>query len=385
MRPRWRSSLLALIAPCCLWAQPPYRELSGSGFAGPGREIEPPDSLASVRVGLIGPGDTPQGRQLRQGAMLAAAQANAGGGYRGIPFEIIARADDGPWGVAAQQVVELSYGDEVWAIIGSVDGKRAHAAELVAAKAWVPVVITAAADRTIDYANVPWVFRCLPDDRVQAEALLGAVEAGGWSRVVVVSEANRDTRAAIERLREAAGDRRMVLHRLLEYRPRDLGAIVSQIRDAKADVLLVWGHAASAMALIEAARGAGVSVPVLAPSQLAVPEVGARADRLRPLIVAAPFDYTDADVERMDFERRFIDAAGEQPTYVAAFAYDSMRLVLAAIDSAGLNRARIRDRLAQTSFDGVTGKISFNGVGGNRDSLPVLLTVEDGVWQRWLP
>ena len=382
MRPRWRSSLLALIAPCCLWAQTPYRELSGSGFAGPGRELEPPDSLTSVRIGLIGPGDTPQGRQLRHGAMLAAAQANAGGGYRGIPFEIIARADDGPWGVAARQVVELSYSDEVWAIVGSVDGARAHAAELVAAKAWVPIVVTAAADRTIDYANVPWVFRCLPDDRVQAEALLRAVETGGWLRVVVVSEVNRDTRAAIERLREAAGNRRMALHRLLEYSPQDPGAVVPQIRDAGADVLLVWGGVESATALIEAVRAVGVVAPILAPSQLAVPSVAARAEQLQPLIVAAPFDYTDASVEWMDFQRRFAAAAGGPPTYVAAFAYDSMRLVFAAIDSAGINRARIRDELARMSFDGITGQISFNDVGGN-EGTPVLLTVRDGAWCRW--
>ena len=382
MCPRWWSILLALILPCILWAQTPYRELNGSGFAGPGREIAPPDSLASVRIGLIGPGNTPRGRQLRQGALLAAAEANAAGGYRGIPFEIIARANDGPWGVAAQQVVELSYGDDVWAIVGAVDGERAHAAELVAAKVWIPIVIAAAADRTIDYANVPWVFRCLPDDRTQAEALLRAAESGAWGRVVVVSEANRDTRAAIARLREAAGNRRIVLHRLIEYESRDPGAVIPRILDANPEALLVWGSAASATALIAAARRAGVDVPALAPSPLAVPAVAALADQLRPLIVAAPFDYTDADVDRKDFERRFIDAAGEAPTYVAAFSYDSMRLVFAAIDSAGLNRALIRDHLARTSFDGITGSISFNGVGGNA-ALPVLLTVEDGAWQRW--
>ena len=43
--------------------------------------------------------------------------------------------------------------------------------ELVAAKAWVPVVSPTASDLSIDYANVPWMFRVMPSDGAQAKAL----------------------------------------------------------------------------------------------------------------------------------------------------------------------------------------------------------------------
>ncbi len=41
----------------------------------------------------------------------------------------------------------------------------------------------------------------------------------------------------------------------------------------------------------------------------------------------------------------------------------------------------IRDHLAQTSYDGITGVISFNSVGGNPGS-PVLLTLKNRAWMR---
>ncbi len=54
-------------------------------------------------------------------------------------------------------------------------------------------------------------------------------------------------------------------------------------------------------------------------------------------------------------------------------------MIQTAIERAGLNRARIRDELANMSFDGLVGKISFNSLGGNSAN-PVLMTLERGKW-----
>jgi branched-chain amino acid transport system substrate-binding protein len=55
-----------------------------------------------------------------------------------------------------------------------------------------------------------------------------------------------------------------------------------------------------------------------------------------------------------------------------------MNLLIRAIRAAGLNRAKIRDALAEIkSFHGVTGEIRFDGSGSNV-SPPVLVVVRDG-------
>ena len=63
-------------------------------FTGAGRENPEPKGLKEVRLGVLAPLEgnvlVPQGTQLLQGATLAMEEANARGGYKGIPFKILA-------------------------------------------------------------------------------------------------------------------------------------------------------------------------------------------------------------------------------------------------------------------------------------------------------
>ena len=63
------------------------------------------------------------------------------------------------------------------------------------------------------------------------------------------------------------------------------------------------------------------------------------------------------------------------------FSYDAARVVLAAIERAGLNRARIRDALAKTDHEGNAGTYRFDGLGGSALE-PLLVAPRDGGWRR---
>ena len=377
----WLAGLVFLTHP--IHAQEPYRDLSreGAGFYGPGRELEAPDTLSVVRIGLTGPAHTRAGKHLQHGVALALSEANAAGGCRGLPYEIVFRPDDGPWGAVAQQAVRLAYQDQVWAIIGALDGERAHAAELVAAKAWVPVLTPGAGDRTIDYANVPWVFRCLPDDLSQAEVLLRVARQQGWDRLAVAAEATRDARMGMLSLRQAARENPGCLALAVEYSTSDPLAQIPRLTGTEVDAVLVWGRPPEALQLIAGLRRQGVALPVLAPSWLALPEVAARGPELGELWVAAPVDLSATTPALREFRARFRETAGEEPSYVALFAYDAARLLIAALEPAGLTRTRIRDELARISFTGLTGPVTFNSLGGRLEQ-PVLMALKGKQWVR---
>jgi len=368
--PGWLACLLLGLG--LAWAEP-YRDLTaaGAGFHGPGREHEAPDTLGAVRLGLLGPAQGEAGRQLQLGVRVAVAEANAGGGQEGLPYEVVFRPDDGPWGVVARQVVGLAQEDQVWAIIGGLDGERAHAAELVAAKLWVPVLSPTAGDRTIDYANVPWMFRCLPDDRSQADSLAALCAGKGWRRIGIATEANRDGRIAAERLLEAARACSLNLALQIEYPAADPEAAALRLGRAGAQALVVWGRPETALPLLRRLRRQGCHLPVLAPALLALPEVAQDAS-LGELIAAAPADLSLPTPPSL----------GERPSYVALCAYDTAHLLIAALRRSGLNRARLRDELATASFAGLTGDLSFNGLGGRRQG-PVLMHATQGRWVRW--
>jgi len=362
--------------------QIPYFDFSraGSGFNGPGRELPDPVGLASVRIGVLGPGKNAEGLQMRTGVRMALDEMNRRGGYKGIPYEMVFRPDDGPWGVAAKQVVDFAYEDEVWTIIGGLDGQRTHIAELVVSKAWVPLVTPSASDESIDYANVPWVFRCAPADSRQAELLLEYMRRQGYVHLVALTEAQRDGHTGFLRLREAADRKNIRLDAHWQFSGGSPGTVVPRLPGVESDALIIWGSPEPSLTLLRAIRAAGIETPILGPASLASAEITVDSAPLGELVVAAPYDLSRQNQELQEFSARFKDLAGVPPTPIAFLSYDAALLVAKAIRAAGLNRMRIRDELARISHDGIAGKIQFNSLRGNVRE-PVLLTFRNGRWE----
>jgi branched-chain amino acid transport system substrate-binding protein len=379
----WAWLILTVLPLIVQGPQKPYFDFSkaGSGFYGPGRELPDPVGLTSVRIGVLGPAKDAEGLQMRTGVRMALEEMNRRGGYKGLPYEMVFRPDDGPWGMAAKQVVDLAYEDNVWAIIGGLDGQRTHIAELVVSKAWVPVVTPTASDTSIDYANVPWVFRCAPADSREAELLLDFVQKQGHKHVVALTEAQRDGHAGFLRLQETAGRKNIQLEAHLQFPTGSPEALVPLLQGIDSDVLIIWGSPGPSLTLLRAIRAAGIKTPVLGASSLASAEIAADSSWIGELVVAAPYDLSRHDPERLEFSARFKEITGVPPTPMALLSYDAALLVAKAVGVAGLNRMRIRDELAGMSYDGMAGKTEFNSLRGNIRE-PVILTFRNGRWER---
>jgi ABC-type branched-subunit amino acid transport system substrate-binding protein len=307
------------------------------------------------------------------------AEANAAGGYRGLPYRVVFRPDDLSWSVVAAQVVRLAHEDQVWGVIASLDGERAHAAELVAAKLWTPVITPGAADLTIDYANVPWVFRLMPADRAQADCLLAATVERGLRRVVLAVAGTRDGRLATERVRESARDAGVSLALEVEFDKNDPRPAVPRLVAAAPEALLLWGEPPAAVLLLRQLRLAAVRCPAFVPSVLVGSTLAACSQKMGTVFGAAPFDLSSERVEVQRFREGLRAAGGGEATHIAAYGYDAARLLIDAIAAVGLNRARICDWLLIVRTRGVTGDIAFTGLGGSPQR-PVLVSLEDGRW-----
>jgi len=378
------------------WQGAPYLDFNkaGAGFYGDGRSLPEPTDLTSVRIGILGPAKSNDGLHQRTAVQIALEAANLKGGYRpqrksaenrprqqGIPYEAVFREDDGPWGVAARQVVQLAYDDKVWAIIGGLDGLHTHVAELVVSKAWVPVISPSAVDSSISYANVPWVFRAAPADSSQAEMLLSFAKKMGFKHLVVLSEIDREAHTGWLRLSECAARRHSEIEMHLEYQGPSPEDIIPRLASAPKDAIVLWGKPGPALQLIRSIRKAGIEIPILGNSDLASIEVAGDGAAVGDVTVSSLCDLSRSDEEFQSFSREFRSKTGQSPSAVALYSYDVARLVVEAIEHAGLNRALIRDRLADSKFSGLTGKISFDMLGGNEGE-PVLMKLQGNRWVR---
>jgi ABC-type branched-subunit amino acid transport system substrate-binding protein len=82
---------------------------------------------------------------------------------------------------------------------------------------------------------------------------------------------------------------------------------------------------------------------------------------------AYPYDPRSNDSAYIQFVNDFRDKFNDTPETYAAHAFDGMNMIISSIEKAGLNRALIRDELAELNkFRGVTGKKEFDAVFSNR-------------------
>jgi len=353
----------------------PYADLRAKPYEyhGPERELEEPTDVEELRIGLFGPlkrsGAVSSGLSMRRGAELANAEANAEGGYRGKPFKLVFRSDDQIWG-SAREVARLVYEDKVWAVMGSIGGQSTHIAEQIITKAHVVLIGPASTDPSLTQINIPWMFRCMPDDEHIARVLGTTLfRDRGYKKVAAIATKTSDSRIGIAEFEKMARRLGMPLALSLKYDPGapDFSRELDVIERVGAEALVIWGQSEEAARLIRAMRERGMTQEVFGGPELAFPAFLKHAGTFAEgVTVVAPCDLWRDDPALQTFRQRFSERYGEAPDVIAAYAYDGMHLLIRAIRAGGLNRAKIRDAMAEIkSFHGVTGEIRFDGSGSN--------------------
>lgn len=341
--------------------------VSSHGVAGPARQS---DSL--VRIGLLvaaAGGDSARAQDARRGAELAVNQWNARGGVAGRPVSLVVRTVEGPWGSGSKAVVDLVFGERVYAILESLDGRSAHVAEQVVTKSRTPMLSAWATDATLAGAFVPWYFRVVPDDRRQAAALAREIYgARQYSNVAVVATETYDARVAARAFARHADSLGRTLTLDLSYRDAtaEVEALVDRIARSAVDALVLFGPPTESLILIRRMVARGLWVPTFASLRFADALLcdSCRKD-LEGVVFVAPGHWYATSGRA--FSEAFEAAHGTPPGARAAYAYDGVGVLLGAIERAGLDRTRIRDALRQAGpWQGVTGVIRFDERGNRR-------------------
>ncbi len=339
-----------------------------SGYNGPGREDPEPTDLTEVRIGYFGPSDPehPEGADIWLAVNLAIEEANAQGGCRGLPFRLIQAWADNPWSNGAGLIVRMAYVDRVWAIIGGIDGSSAHLAETVVAKARVTLISPGSTDKTVNLANVPWMFSSLPGDQLLAPALGRALlEAIGDGRFVVVASSGHDSHLFERELNKylSANGRAPAFSYVFAGGKAPNDELSRRIMEAQpAAVVIVAGPQDSA-GFVNVLRKQGFQGKVFGG-----PSMGRRSFQEGLNAGGAGVSFAcPAGTQVDDFGRSFSDRYGFYPDYTARYGYETARLLVAAVRRAGLNRTRIRDAVRDLSpWQGVTAKIEWDELGRNR-------------------
>jgi ABC-type branched-subunit amino acid transport system substrate-binding protein len=335
------------------------------GFIGPLEDADLPPGAARGRPGATGDPKAAIGRRMLRAATLAIEEANAAGGYRGTPFRLAARTDLVLWGQSSNELVRFVIDQDVRAVLSSLDSNHNHVLSRAALKLEVPLVSAGSTDPTLVEHAIPWLVRCINDDRQASYALLQEMFGRrGLRRPAVLRVNDRDGRTGIMEFTEGA--RRLGHPVALEQRflpgTADFGALIDRIREVEPDSLVVWGDAGDAGRAVQQARAAGIAVPIFGCSRMHQTDfleiAGGAAEGA---VLVAVINPESADPAWVRFRDAYRARWGADPDMYAAHAYDGMNLIVGAIRRAGPNRARVRDALFELgTVRGATGTIVFD-------------------------
>ena len=341
-------------------------------FLGAGREKAEPIGLETVRIGFLGPlegsKDDPKGKQMLQAATLALEQANAKGGFRGIPFELMPHNDVGLWGAAANEVVSMD-DEKVWVILGSINDIVTHVAIRVALKCEIPVINVGDPDPTLTETGIPWVIRVISDDRQSSYALANRIyNEDGYSRVSVLRTNSRYGRVGTGEFKDAS--RRMGNPVAVEIRfeegNTDFTDQLSKIKTNNSDAIVLWGDAKELGMIVNQMRAMGLEHPVYACDRVVSPEfLEIAGDNANGIITTSQYNPKANNSRYKSFQKAYKERFQMEPDVFAAHTYDGAKIAIEAIQKAGLNRTLIRDLITDNStfqnYQGVTGEIVFDG------------------------
>ena len=370
-------------------------------YTGPGRAKPEPEHVDTVKIGFIGPimstvsvatgGKSHEenlGIKMLQGVRLALEEANANGGYlrRNVPFELVVKNDNGLWGASGNEIIDMAYKDNVWAILGTIDGANRHIAIRVALKAEIVMVNTGDTDPTFVETNIPWIVRVIGDDRQQGYLLVDYLYRKlKFKRVGVIRASNRYGRFGVREIRD--GSRRLGTPILLEMAYTvgnpDYSLQLQRLKQLGVEAVVHWGDAADGARILNQMRNMGMQQPYFACDRcLSAEFLEIAGDNAEGVVCSFPWDPTRKDAKYQAFCVAFKKRFGEEPETYAAHGYDGMAMLLWSVQLAGLNRAKIRDVLAyQTQpWKGVTGDIPLSAVVDDMGDV-YLARRENGQWR----
>ena len=349
-------------------------------FRGPGRDAPEPD-VSEVVLGWFGPGDPdhPEFGDFWRGATLALEQENAAGGYRGKPLRLETAWSESPWQAGILGVTRLVYDRGAWAVIGGVDGSTTHLAVQLALKSYFLLLSPGSTDVTADLANVPWLCSLPPSDERLASVLAEAIGAAtGKACFTVVSATDHDSHAALVLLRRALAARRLAPAALVELSgdQPELPAVAARLLEPGPSAVAVLAGSRLSAGVVKALRAAGYHGAIVGGSS-AAREAFARVAGAAADDVQVPRWLDTASPAWRAFADPYAQRWSGDPDWAAADGYDAVRLVAAAIRSAGLNRPRIRDAVRVLApYIGASGLIRWNALGRHEPGV-----VGMGVWR----
>jgi branched-chain amino acid transport system substrate-binding protein len=348
---------------------------------------------------ITGPGSS-LGVPERDTALMLEADVNAKGGVRGPdgrlhPLKIVIYDDASDETKAVLAAKKLIDEDRVAAIVGTTLSGTSLAILDTVQKAEVPMVSCAAAAKIVEpAAERKWIFKTPQSDALIVGALADHLKARGLTRVGWLNVDYAFGQLGWIEFEKAAQrvGLTVVANEKFGMKDVDMTPQLTRVRTASPQAVIVWSIPPSASIATKNYTDLGLKLPLFQSHgvgnkryiELAGPGANGVVFPAGKLLVAE--QLADNDPQRsvlLTYARSFEAHYGPRNTF-GGHAWDAVKLVVAAMEKAGTDRAKLRTAIESTrNFVGITGVFDFSPTDHNGlDRRAVVMTeIVDGQWR----
>jgi len=254
------------------------------------------------------------------------------------------------WGLPEDELVVFSRRSEVGGIVARIAGADAIT-DAVLARLGLPTV-NMADPLEITHEDNPWVFRCFGDEpRRCARVLDYLFDELALKRIVAVRTPGRDAARHIDWWVDHAETRGTPLSQVVWDVDRDLGRVLTSLKEAQPDAVLTWCDPGRASTLLTGIRSLGIEAWFVGSPDIVNDEFIYQAGRLEAKVRALVREPPEVDgPAARTFDAKFAERSVESRMQRSpdARAYRSLLAtdhLAAALVNAGTDRERVRHEL----------------------------------------
>ncbi|MFD8200347.1 branched-chain amino acid ABC transporter substrate-binding protein [Streptomyces sp. NPDC059701] len=371
---------------------------SGNGGSGGG---------TTVVIGVDAPltGDlSALGLGIKNSVDLAAKTANKQKTVDGLTFKVEALDDQGQPSVGQQNATKFVADKDVLGVVGPLNSSVGESMQKVFDTAKLVEVSPANTNPSLTQ-GVDWqtkkvrsyksYFRTATTDAVQGPFAAQYVYNDSKKKKVFVIDDKKTYGAGLagtftEEFKKLGGQ--VVGTEHINPDTKDFNAVATKVKNSGADVVYYGGEYPQAGPLSKQIKEAGAKIPVVGGDGIY------SADFIKLAGASGTGDLATsvgAPVEELPSAKEFVanyKAEGYKEAYEAygGYSYDSAWAIIEAVkkvveDNGGKlpsdARAKVVDAMQNVSFDGVTGKVSFDEFGDATNKQLTVYAVENGAWK----
>ncbi|MCE5284513.1 MAG: ABC transporter substrate-binding protein [Pelosinus sp.] len=312
------------------------------------------------------------GYDVLSGARLAVKEVNDSGGVLGRQVEFVVRDNASNAVESGNVMTALVSQDNIVAAVGPLTSSNSLSAALIAEDCRIPIITPTATNPKVTMEGNQvrrYVFREAFVDpyqgKIMSDFALGSLRA---KTAAVIIDNSSDYSKSVALLFEnyfTGNGGRIVLRDVYLPRDQDFSQQLARIQSVNADIIFIPGYYEEVGYIIRQAREMGITIPVLGTDSWDSPKLVKYAGitALNNTFFSNHYSPQERSLQNQRFVTAYQKEYTSDPNAMSALGYDALMLLVEAIKKVNSDDPeKIRDALESLHTEGVSGRISFNGL-----------------------